>query len=53
MSDEYDADWWAWSFLFDCLPSKPELHREAILKLLEHAPDDRVVSVVGAGPFED
>jgi hypothetical protein len=49
-----DPDWWAVEFfmmrpLFDAV----EVHRAALLKLLEHAPDDRVIGCIGAGPLEN
>ncbi len=49
-----DPDWWAISFFMaEALVKNRELHRAALLKLLDHAESDRVIGRIGAGPLED
>jgi hypothetical protein len=51
--DDY-PDWWAVEFfMMRSLVDARKVHREALLKLLEHAPDDHVIGCIGAGPLED
>lgn len=49
-----DSDWWAIEF-FKVRPliGNRELHRAALLRLLEHATSDLVIGCIGAGPLED
>lgn len=48
---EAGPEWWPLSFAFNCLTF--ELHRPFLLGLVAFAPNDDVLSAIGAGPFED
>jgi hypothetical protein len=50
---EPGGEYWPVWFFIMCLPKVPHLQRELLLKLVEHAPNDDVLSAIGAGPFED
>lgn len=47
-----EPDWWAVQFLYECV--EPDRRQEFLLALVESSlGDDRVLSIIGAGPFED
>ena len=49
-SDE--PDWWAVGFFYDCVA--PDRRRDALLALVASAHgDSRLLSIIGAGPFEN
>lgn len=50
---ETGEEWWPAWFLFNCLHRVPQLHRDLLLQLVANAPNDDVLSAIGAGPFED
>jgi hypothetical protein len=49
---DYTPDWWAVEFFYSCVG--PELQQDALLALVARARGNhRLLSVIGAGPFED
>ena len=51
-TEDYEPDWWAVEFFYSCVG--PDLRHEALLALVERAQGShRLLSVIGAGPFED
>lgn len=50
---ELRSDRWPMWFFYNCLGQVPQLHRELFVKLVAAAPNDDVLSAIGAGPFED
>lgn len=48
-----DEGFAAWSLVDDAIESGPENGWETVMELVEHAADDAMFNLVGAGPLED
>jgi hypothetical protein len=44
---------WATQLLFDKISNAPETAWELVLELIERAPEDEALGLIGAGPLED
>ncbi len=53
-SHDDDSDWWAVDLLFTTeIFRRPDLYRELLLKLVDHAEEEGVLGNIGAGPLEN
>jgi hypothetical protein len=51
-----DPQWWVvefWWAVSERSPAHEQVVRDMLVKLVEHAPSDAVLSHIGAGPFEE